>query len=311
VIGSLTWAELDARLAACDGAFAPVNTAREAATDPLVLSRQLLPAFAVTGRTVHNDHSEVSGIRVERDGHHAIITLDRPAVRNALDLAAARALVAAVDDVEGDPDIWVGILTGAGPVAFSAGADLTARLRGEPRAVIEPFGFGGFVRKPRSKPFIAAVNGYAVGGGFEMALSCDLVVAAENATFSLPEVKRGLIGAGDCLPIAARYLSPVKAAEFALTGRQIGAAEALELGMVNEVGTDALKLAREHAERICTGAPLAVRATLELLRQLRPPAAASYYALADARQAVLAGTADAREGALAFKERREPDWTSS
>jgi enoyl-CoA hydratase/carnithine racemase len=232
-------------------------------------------------------------------------------VRNALDLAAARALAAAVDEVEADPELWVAILTGAGEVAFSAGADLATRLRGEPRAVIEPFGFGGFVRKPRSKPFIAAVNGYAVGGGFEMAMSCDLAVAAENATFSLPEVKRGLIGAGDCLPIAARYLSPVRAAEFALTGRQIRAAEALELGMVNEVGTNALKLAREHAARICGNAPTAVRVTLELLRQLKPPVPASYYALADARQAVLMGTADATEGALAFKEKREPTWTAS
>lgn len=257
------------------------------------------------------DHFAESGIRVERDGHVAVITLDRPPVRNALDLVAAHALMAAVDSVEADADVWVAILTGAGEVAFSAGADLTARLRGEPRAVVEPFGFGGFVRKPRSKPFIAAVNGYAVGGGFELAMSCDLVVAAENATFSLPEVKRGLIGAGDCLPIAARYLSPVKAAEFALTGRQIGAAEALELGMVGEVGTDAVKLAREHAARISANAPLAVRATLELLRQLKPPVPASYYALADARQAVLAGTADAREGAVAFKEKREPNWTAS
>lgn len=255
--------------------------------------------------------SAASGIRFERDGHVAIITLDRPAVRNALDLAAARALAAAVDEVEADPELWVAILTGAGEVAFSAGADLAARLRGEPRAVIEPFGFGGFVRKPRSKPFIAAVNGYAVGGGFEMAMSCDLAVAAENATFSLPEVKRGLIGAGDCLPIAARYLSPVRAAEFALTGRQIRAAEALELGMVNEVGTNALKLAREHAARICGNAPTAVRVTLELLRQVKPPVPASYYALADARQAVLMGTADATEGALAFKEKREPTWTAS
>jgi crotonobetainyl-CoA hydratase len=252
-----------------------------------------------------------SGIRIERDGHHAIITIDRPPVRNALDLPAARALMAAVDSVEADPEIWVAILTGAGDVAFSAGADLNARLRGEPRAVIDPFGFGGFVRKPRTKPFLAAVNGYAVGGGFEMAMSCDLVVAAENASFSLPEVKRGLIGAGDCLPIAARYLPPVRAAELALTGRQISAREALKLGMVNEVGTDALKLAREYAGRISANAPLAVHATLELLRTLTTSAPASYYALADARQAALMATADAAEGARAFKEKREPQWTAS
>ena len=228
---------------------------------------------------------EQSGIRLERAGHVATITIDRPGVRNALDLAAAQALAAAVDTVESDPEIWVGILTGAGEVAFSAGADLTARLRGEPRAVIEPFGFGGFTRKPRTKPFVAAVNGYAVGGGLEMAMSCELVVASPNATFSLPEVKRGLIGAGDCLPIVMRHLPPALAADVALTGRQLTAAEAHELHMVNDVGADALALAREYAERICANAPPAVRATLELLRTLRSAVPSTYYALADARQA--------------------------
>ncbi len=258
-----------------------------------------------------NKESGASGIRVQRNGKVATITIDRPSVRNSLDLAAAQALMAAVDSVEADPDVWVAILTGGGDVAFSAGADLTARLRGEPRAVIDPYGFGGFVRKPRTKPFIAAVNGYAVGGGFEMAMSCDLVVAAENASFSLPEVKRGLIGAGDCLPIMAHYLPPVRAAELALTGRQISAREALELGMVNDISADAVKLARDYTERICANAPLAVRATLELLRTLRTQVPATYYALADARQAVLMATADAAEGAMAFKEKRAPRWTAS
>jgi len=250
-----------------------------------------------------------TAVRLDREGHVATITIDRPKVRNALDLPSARHLMATVDEIENDPDIWVGILTGGGSVAFSAGADLGARQRGEPRAVIEPFGFGGFVRKPRSKPFIAAVNGYAVGGGFEIALSCEIVVAAPNATFSLPEVKRGLIGAGDCLPFATRALPPAVAADLALTGRQIAADEAVRLGLVNEVGPDVLALAHQYAARICEGAPLAVGATLSLLRTLTSPPPAGYYALADAIQARLLATEDAAEGALAFNERRAPQWS--
>jgi enoyl-CoA hydratase len=252
-----------------------------------------------------------SAVTLERDGHVAVITLDRPQVRNALDLAAAHELMAAVDVVEGDDDIWVAIVTGGGDVAFSAGADLGARQRGEPRAVIEPFGFGGFVRRPRHKPYIAAVNGYAVGGGFEIALSCDIVVAAENATFALPEVKRGLIGGGDCLPFAMRHLPPAVATEFALTGRQIKADEALRLGLISAVGPKAMPLAQEYARRLCDGAPLAVRATLNLLRTLEGGPPRGYYALADATQATLMSTADAAEGSLSFKEKRAPRWTSA
>ncbi len=251
-----------------------------------------------------------SGVTLQRDGHVAIITLNRPEVRNALDLAAAHELVAAVDDVEADSEVWVAILTGGDGPAFSAGADLNARKRGEPRAVIDPFGFGGFVRRPRTKPFIAAVNGYAVGGGFEIALSCDIVVATENATFALPEVKLGLIAAGDCLPIAMTRLPQATATEIALTGRQIPAREALQLGLVSAVGPQALPLARDHAERICQGAPLAVRATLELLHTLCPRPPAGYYALADAIQAQLQNTADATEGSSSFAEKRPPRWTS-
>ncbi|MBB5165493.1 enoyl-CoA hydratase-related protein [Mycobacterium sp. AZCC_0083] len=250
-----------------------------------------------------------SAVRLDRQGHVATITIDRPKVRNALDLASAMQLMAAVDEIENDPETWVGIVTGAGSVAFSAGADLGARQRGEPRAVIEPFGFGGFVRKQRSKPFIAAVNGYAFGGGFEIALSCEIVVAAPNAKFSLPEVKRGLIAGGDCLPFAARALPPALAADLALTGRQITADEAVRLGLVNAVGPDVLALAHEYAARICEGAPLAGAATLALLRTLTSPPPAGYYALADAIQARLQATEDAAEGALAFKERRPPQWT--
>lgn len=252
-----------------------------------------------------------SAIKLDREGHVAVITIDRPEVRNALDMVAAHELMSAVAEVESDPELWVAIVTGGGEIAFSAGADLGARQRGEARAVIEPFGFGGFVRKPRSKPFIAAVNGYAVGGGFEIALSCDVVVASDNATFALPEVKRGLIGGGDCLPLAMRYLPPAVATEIALTGRQIGAEEALRLGLVNAVGPKALPLALDYADQICQGAPLAVRATLGLLRTLASPPPAGYYALAEATQATLMKTADAAEGAVSFKEKRAPQWVSA
>jgi enoyl-CoA hydratase/carnithine racemase len=255
--------------------------------------------------------TDTGSVRIERDGRIATVTLARPHVRNALDLATAKELMAAVETIDDDPDIWVSIIIGEGTVAFSAGADLTARRRGEPRAVIEPFGFGGFVRKPRRKPWIAAVNGYAVGGGLEIALSCEIVVAAENATFALPEVKRGLIGGGDCLPFAVRTLPPTIAADLALTGRQIRADEALRLGLVNAVGPDALALAREYAERLCEGAPLAVQATMRLMRTLRAAPPNGYYALADAAQATLMQTADAAEGATSFAEKRDPVWTGS
>lgn len=250
-------------------------------------------------------------IRVVREGNLATVTITRPEVRNAVDLATANELMAAVEDIDNDPDVWVAIITGEGSVAFSAGADLTARRRGEPRAVIEPFGFGGFVRKPRRKPWIAAVNGYAVGGGLEIALSCEIVVASENATFALPEVKRGLIGGGDCLPFAVRNLPPAIATDLALTGRQIPADEALRLGLINAVGVDALTVAGDYAGRLCEGAPLAVQATLCLLRTLRAAPPSGYYALADATQATLMQTADAAEGALSFGEKRAPVWTGA
>lgn len=252
--------------------------------------------------------TETTGIELAIDGPIATITLNRPAVRNALDLTAARALLEATERIDADPDILVGILTGEGP-AFCAGADLQARRRGEPRAVIEPYGFGGFARKPRATPFIAAVNGYAVGGGFELAFACDVVVAAENAHFSVPEVARGLIAAGDCLPFLASALPPKIAAEMAITGRRMSAAEAQRWGLINDVDPDALACAREHAQKILGNAPLAVKATRELLGALPSAAPAGYYALADALQRQLLATDDAAEAAEAFSKKRTPQWT--
>src|SRR6516225_9544086 len=172
------------------------------------------------------------------DGPIATITINRPQVRNSIDLAAAERLSKVIEQIEESGSIRVGIITGAGNIAFSAGADLRARARGEARAVFPPYGFAGFVRRPRKKPFIAAVNGYAVGGGLEIAMACELVVAAPNATFSLPEPLRGLIAGGDCLPLALARLPVSVAWDVALTGRRISAEEALRYGMVNAVAED-------------------------------------------------------------------------
>lgn len=253
--------------------------------------------------------STENGIRLESDGPIATITIDRPTVRNALDLAAARALMAAVDAVESDPAVRVAVLTGAGDVAFSAGADLRARERGEPRASIEPFGFGGFVRKPRRKPVVAAVNGFAFGGGFEIAMACDLVVVARTAHFALPEVARGLVAGGDCLPALVQRVPAGLAADLALTGRRLAADEAFTAGLVAGVADDALKAARELAESIAANAPLAVQATLTLLRTLTPATPPGYHDLVDAIQLRLQGTDDAAEGSRAFLEKRTPVWS--
>lgn len=245
------------------------------------------------------------------DGPIATITLNRPQVRNSIDLAAAKRLTEVVEEIEQNPAIRVGIITGAGGVAFSAGADLRARARGEARAVFPPYGFAGFVRRPRSKPFIAAVNGYAVGGGLEIAMSCELVVAAPNASFSLPEPLRGLIAGGDCLPIALSRLPLSVAWDVALTGRRITAREALQYGMVNAVADDALTAAREMARRVMTGAPLAIGGTMALMRNLLPTAGPGYDELTEATQQRLFKTRDAKEGSTAFLEKRDPVWTGA
>ncbi|MCR0984909.1 enoyl-CoA hydratase-related protein [Roseomonas populi] len=250
-------------------------------------------------------------IDLSREGPVAVITLNRPQVRNAIDLAAAHRLAAAVDAVEADPAIRIAIITGAGEVAFSAGADLRARARGEGRAVIAPHGFAGFVRRPRRKPFIAAVNGFAVGGGLEIALACELVVAAPHASFSLPEPMRGLIAGGDCLPLAFRRLPPALAWEVALAGRRLMAEEALAAGMVNRVAPDVLGTAREMARAVMAGAPRAIEGTIALARRLMAAAPPDYDALAERTQATLMATADAAEAARAFAEKRAPVWADA
>jgi enoyl-CoA hydratase len=254
---------------------------------------------------------ETEGVQLEIDGEIAVLTLNRPTVRNALDLQSAKRLSALVDRIESEAAIRVGIITGAGPIAFCAGADLRARARGEPRATLGEHGFGGFARRKRLKPFIAAVNGYAVGGGLEIVAACELIVAAPHANFSLPEPLRGLIAAGGCLPAICSRLSRALAWEVALTGRPLTAAEALEAGMINRIADDPVAEAKTLALQVIAGAPLAVAATVELMRLLETPVPGSYAEKAEALQAGLMKSNDSREGGKAFLEKRAPVWTHS
>jgi enoyl-CoA hydratase/carnithine racemase len=245
---------------------------------------------------------------VERDGPILVMTLNRPRVRNAVDSALARAIAGALDELDADPALRVGILTGSGGT-FSSGMDLAAFLRGEPRYV-EGRGFAGLTEAPPSKPLIAAVEGAAVAGGCEMALACDLIIAARDARFGLPEVKRGLIAGSGGLLRLARRIPPQVALEYALTGDSLPAAEAYRLGLVSQV-TDpggALAAARELAVRICEGAPLSVRFTKELINLAAqwpgPEAWERQRELVD----IVVASADAREGSQAFLEKRPPNW---
>jgi crotonobetainyl-CoA hydratase len=254
-------------------------------------------------------------VRTAVDGQTLVITLDRPKA-NAVDVATSRALYAAFDRLRSDPALRVGILTGAGERFFCAGWDLKAAAAGESaEADHGPGGFAGLTEfLDIGKPVIAAVNGLAFGGGFELVLAADLVVAAEHAEFALTEVTLGIVAdAGGLLRLPARLPRPI-AVEYLLTGRRVTAAEAARWGLVNRVVpvAEVMPAARELAGAICAAAPLAVAATLEILREtegagvrdgyqiLRGDGLAAYRAMLDSQ--------DAREGARAFAERRRPQW---
>lgn len=251
----------------------------------------------------------MSPVRTERADGCLVVTLDRPRARNAIDAATARAVADAMDLLDADDDLAVGVLTGAGGT-FCAGMDLKAFLRGESPSV-EGRGFGGLVQAPPAKPLIAAVEGHALAGGCELVLACDLVVAGEGASFGLPEVRRGLVaGAGGLLRLPER-IPPTVAMELALTGEPMTAADAHRWGLVNRLVPDggALDAARALAARIARNGPLAVRATKHVLTRAPGwPADEVWQRQADVLRDVFA-SADAREGAAAFAEKREPRWT--
>ena len=247
----------------------------------------------------------------ERRGHVEILTINRPDARNAINGAVSEALAEAFDELTEDADAWVVVLTGSGDKAFSAGMDLKAFAAGEGAAVMNANGgFGGIARRSFPKPIIAAVNGSALAGGLEIMLSCDLVVAADHATFGIPEAKRGLIaGAGGLFRLPKRLPLSI-ALELALTGDPIDADRAYALGLVNRVVPrhQLMEEALVLAERIAENAPLAVRHSKTVMLRAVDADEAEGWRLTDEAVGVVFSSSDAMEGSIAFAEKRKPNW---
>ena len=238
--------------------------------------------------------------------HIAIISMRREAKRNAVDRQLADAIDEALNRLEDEPGLWVGILTGT-PVVFSAGSDLSAG--GDNKT--ERGGEYGLIRRKRRKPLIAAVEGYALGGGFEIVLACDLVAAAPDAAFGLPEVARAVLPTSGALFRAPQGLPLNVAREMILTGERISADRAERLGLVNLVTEPggALDGALALAGKIVVNAPLSVQACVEAVRAIVGADDAFGWEATQAAMASLSGTADTQEGVRAFLEKRPPVWT--
>ncbi|MDB4943707.1 MAG: enoyl-CoA hydratase [Labilithrix sp.] len=252
-----------------------------------------------------------SEVEVTREGAVLLVTINRPHARNAINRAVAEGIARAMDQLDGDPSLVIGILTGAGGT-FSAGMDLKAFLGGE-RPHVPGRGFAGLVEAPPKKPLLAAVEGYALAGGFEIVLACDLVVAAEDAKLGLPETKRGLVaGAGGLLRLPSR-LPPNVALEWILTGDFYPATEAHRHGLVNVLTPKggALDGARELARKIAANGPLAVAASKAIVAGARSWPPGEQFARQRAIVDEVLGSADAKEGARAFAEKRPPSWSGT
>lgn len=264
--------------------------------------------------TVHELNSNV--IQIERSGHILTLRINRPEARNAIDLATAIAIGEALDQADQDIDVRVVIVTGAGEQAFCAGADLKALAAGQPIIPADARasrGFAGLVSHSIAKPLIAAVNGFALGGGTEIALACDLVVASETASFGLPEVKRGIMAAAGGAFRLVQQLPRKIAMEMLLTGDAISAQRALELGLVNAVVPQAEVMGRAIAlaERIAVNAPLSVQASKRVARGWQEElseAECERWRLSRREMAKLLRSRDAQEGPRAFAEKRAPTW---
>ncbi|MFE5705826.1 crotonase/enoyl-CoA hydratase family protein [Rhodococcus koreensis] len=249
-----------------------------------------------------------SEVLVEADSGILTITINRPEQRNAMSLSAATAIAEALTRLDDDPELSVAILTGSSGT-FCAGMDLKRFRLGE-RPIVEGRGFGGLVEAPPAKPLIAAVEGWALGGGFEMVLACDLVVAGSGARFGLPEVKRGLAARAGGIFRAPRVLPRAVALEMLLTGEPITAQDAQTHGLVNRVVEDgaAVGTARALAASIAANAPLAVRASKALALDSRTWTDEESFGRQSAYTDPVFASADAAEGATAFAERRAPRW---
>jgi enoyl-CoA hydratase len=247
-------------------------------------------------------------VLVEYADRVAIVTINRPHARNAINRAVSVRMAEAFDELDRRDDLTVGIVTGADGT-FSAGMDLKAFLAGE-NMIVEGKGFAGLTQAPPRKPLIAAVEGWALAGGCEVALACDLIVAADDAKFGIPEVKRGLVAAAGGLVRLPRRIPAGIAMELALTGDPLPAADARRLGLVNALTSPggALDGARGLAARIAANGPLAVTAAKQVIAQQHDWALADAWALQDSIVAPVFASEDAREGALAFAEKRGPVW---
>lgn len=250
-------------------------------------------------------------VKTERDGNILIVTMNRPEVYNAMHAPMHNEMSGIWDDFAADPDLWVAVLTGAGEKAFTAGNDLKYTAQGG-KGTAPPTGFAGLSsRYDLEKPIIAAVNGFAMGGGFETALSCDIILAADTAIFALPEVKVGLFAAAGGVQRLSRQIGRKLAVEMMLSGRNVSAEEGQRFGFVNQVvAKDKLMdAAMEKARELTAVSPSSIKATkrilnnLDELEQLKESLLYSREVIAD-----LSKTEDFKEGVNAFVEKRKADW---
>lgn len=253
-------------------------------------------------------------ITTETHGHILVVTMNRPEVYNAVHVDMHNEMADCWDAFAADRDLWVAVLTGAGDKAFSAGNDLKATALGGSKAKMTDRGFAGLSsRFDLEKPIIAAVNGFAMGGGFETALSCDIILASEIAKFALPEVKVGFFAAASGVQRLSRYIGRLAAQEMMLTGRTIDAREALALGCVNEVhpADQLMAKAMAKAEQLCSVSPSAVKATKRVLNDMNARDGVQG-SIAYSRDVIadLAKTEDFKEGVNAFVEKRAPNWVN-
>jgi enoyl-CoA hydratase len=247
-------------------------------------------------------------VHVECVGATLVISIDRPARRNAITREVSLGIAAGLDRLDAEPGLAVGILTGRGGY-FCSGMDLRAFLEGQ-RPELDGRGFGGLTESPPKKPLIAAVEGFALAGGCELALACDLIVAAEDAEFGIPDVKRGLVAGSGGLVRLPRRIPPAIALEYALTGDRFSARVAHEWGLVNMVTLrgEALQGAMKLSERIAANGPLAVAMSKRIVYESASWPAAEIWAIQKPLVDSIVESEDAREGALAFTEKRAPQW---
>ena len=247
-------------------------------------------------------------VLTERRERILLITINRPDQRNAVNAAVAQGIASALDELDRDADLSLGVLTGAGR-GFSAGMDLKAFVAGE-SAWAGDRGFAGITQRAAQKPLLAAIEGFAMAGGLEIALACDLIVAARGARLGIPEVKRSLVAAGGALLRLPQTMPRNLAMELALTGDPIDAERGYELGLVNRLAEpgQALATALELAEAIAANGPLALAATKRILEESVDWPQSEFFARQGEIAGPVMGSEDAKEGAKAFAEKRAPVW---